>query len=116
MKLLKVKELKGVREEMLPKQGHRCPLTLKKLTVDTACLDHDHTTGRVRECLARGANGIEGKVFNLLKRWGGCHTHTDMSAFLRRLADYWDKHRLPQNDYIHPSHGKKKRVVRRKKK
>ena len=107
-------QLTEIRKELLLKQHMTCPLSLKRLTASTGCVDHCHKTGAIRSVLARGTNGVEGKISNLLSRWGGCVTTAEKSAFLRRLADYWDLHRIPQTDYIHYSHGKKKPVRRKK--
>ena len=113
MKQLKRSELSVVRMELLKKQNNRCPITLKPINMSNSVVDHCHVTGTVRAVLTRGGNGLEGKVSNLLTRWGGCGNNiTAKAALLRRLADYWELHRIPQTDYKYPP-APKRRIKRK---
>lgn len=116
MRKLKTTEVKPLRLKLMKAQKYICPLSLKLLTSTNACLDHSHQSGAVRAVLSRGANGAEGKILNLTKRFGACSNTMESIAFLRRLADYWELHRLPQTEYIHPSFGKPVKRKPRKRK
>jgi hypothetical protein len=46
---------------MLEEQGHACLVCRRQLAVETAHVDHDHATGRVRGILCFGCNGGMGQ-------------------------------------------------------
>lgn len=106
---IKVSDLPRIRQELLDKQGHKCPITGRNLIGISSinlCVDHDHMTGVIRGVLPRGINGLEGKVLSLLGRFGG-YVQKDtagMTKCLRGLADYLDLHKVPQTNYIHHTH------------
>ena len=65
-------------------------------------LDHDHTTGFLRDVLCRNCNGIEGKVFNLARR---AKAGLTTEEWLRNLVAYWERHASPQHGGIlHHTH------------
>lgn len=65
-------------------------------------LDHDHTTGYIRDVLCLNCNGIEGKIHNLARRGGGSRGSYD---FIRALIRYWERHEKPQHGGLfHPTH------------
>lgn len=107
MEKLKRKDMPVMRNELYKKQGGRCPISgrpLPSLKSTNLCIDHDHTTGVIRAVLSKGINGLEGKVKNLLVRWGGCKSQQEMIKMLRGLADYWETHLTPQTNFIYPTH------------
>lgn len=121
MKKLKQADIPAVRDELLAKQKYICPITgrnLRGVSSVNLCVDHCHTSGIVRAVLPRAINGLEGKVKVLLQRFGGLKA-TDVAGqakLLHALADYLMLHRVPQTNYIHPSHktDDEKRVHRNK--
>lgn len=107
MEKIKRSDMPRIRNELYKKQGGICPIsgrTLPKLMSTNLCIDHDHTTGVVRAVLSKGINGLEGKVSNLLTRWGSCKTTKDKIDILRGLANYLELHQTPQTSYIYPLH------------
>lgn len=101
MRKLKQREIKGVRDDILQDQGHRCAICTTELTNDAAVLDHDHTTGAIRGVLCRNCNGIEGKVHNLARR---AKRRWTAAWWLVRLLKYWETHEVAQTGLMHPLH------------
>ncbi len=101
MRRLKTTQVKAVRNKLLANQGARCALCQIEISEDQAVLDHNHTTGFLREVLCRNCNGIEGKISNLANRAKRKHTR---EWFLQRLIQYWDKHSVAQTDLVYPTH------------
>ena len=82
-------------------QNGRCALCRHPISAgDDSCLDHDHTTGVVRDVLCRNCNGIEGKVFNLARR---CKRDATPLWWLQQLVEYWQRHAKPQRNLLHPT-------------
>ncbi len=50
------------RQEMLARQNHTCALCPRDLKKHTACVDHDHETGRIRGILCVQCNSALGKL------------------------------------------------------
>ena len=66
------------------------------------CLDHDHTTGYIRDVLCLNCNGVEGKIFNLARRAKAKKTPIE---WLHRLVKYYARHETPQHGGLfHPTH------------
>lgn len=85
---------------LLAQQG-RCVLCRHPISAgDDSCLDHDHTTGVVRDVLCRNCNGIEGKVHNLARR---CKRDATPLWWLKNLVAYWERHATPQRNLLHPT-------------
>lgn len=104
MRRLKTTEVSKAREILLTKQGRTCPLCNEKIPGPKnkqPVLDHDHTTGWLRDVLCRNCNGMEGKVFNLARRAKAGGTEYE---WLSRLLAYYDRHRTSQHGLIHPTH------------
>ena len=59
-------QVKAFREEMLTMQKGLCAIT--GYPIDTGCLDHCHTNGKVRGVLCSEANTLEGRFLSLFKR------------------------------------------------
>jgi hypothetical protein len=101
MRKLKQREIKGVRDDILQKQGHKCAICLIDLPNDAAVLDHSHVTGAVRGALCRNCNGIEGKVHNLARR---AQRKFNAAWWIGRLLKYWASHETDQTGLMHPTH------------
>lgn len=104
------KEIAELRDEL---KGGVCPVTQKPYGtgMDAICLDHDHSTGKVRGCLSSRANLWLGSVEKYLKKRLG--NNADLLESLENLVEY-----LKQSKDIEPIlHGamieaEKKRVSR----
>ncbi len=101
---------------MIVKQGGKCPLCNERLVGPKAkkpALDHCHVRGHVRDVLCIWCNGREGKVFNLART----AQKDDPVGWIRRLADYLEKHQVSQHGIMHPTHKTEveKRLERNKK-
>jgi hypothetical protein len=105
------KEISELREEL--NITGVCPVTGKSYGsgMDSSCLDHDHSTGRVRGCLSSRANLWLGSIEKYLKKRLG--NNADLLESLENLVEY-----LKQSKDIEPIlHGamieaEKKRVSR----
>jgi len=65
-------------------------------------LDHDHSTGYLRDVLCRNCNGIEGKVFNLARR---AKADLSVEEWVENLLAYWKRHAEPQHGGVfHHTH------------
>lgn len=109
MELTKVKEkdLPAIKKELIKRQHGKCPITGRDLRVMSSVnvvVDHSHKSGVIRAALPRAINGVEGKIKNLLIRWGKCETDMEMIQMLEGLAAYWRLHRIPQTEWLHPKH------------
>ncbi|HEY9705835.1 MAG TPA: endonuclease domain-containing protein [Allocoleopsis sp.] len=105
---LKYKDIPKIKAELCFKQSNKCPICNRRipdLKPRDRCLDHNHTTGKVRAVLCRSCNAIEGKVYKLFVRYGLRKAGIDYEIFLLNLADYI---KYPETNYIHPKHKEKK--------
>lgn len=111
---LLTKEIPIATRSLLLRQGEQCALCKQKLTLATACLDHDHKTGLIRGVLCRNCNGIEGKIHNLVTRARRGAAHKD---WLGALILYWIHHETDRTRLFHPTHKDEdeKREARNKK-
>ena len=64
---------------MLQAQGNKCAICGKPLTINDACIDHDHKTGKVRGILCRECN------------WG-LGNFRDNPTFCRNAAKYLEEY------------------------
>ena len=113
MRKLKYAEVKGVREQILHAQGHRCAICAIQLPTDEAVLDHCHVSGAIRGALCRNCNGIEGKVHNLARR---AKRQFTAAWWVERLLSYWATHEVNPTSLMHPTHktAEDKRLARNK--
>jgi len=110
MRRLTLKELPIVKQALLAKQGNICAICQRGLTTSTGVMDHDHVTGQCRGVLCRACNGMEGKIKNILVRWGrGAGVE-----WLGRLILYWIKYKANPNQFLYPTHRDEdeKRILR----
>ena len=117
MKRLKASQVPLVRNKLLEKQKHKCPLcggVMKGAKGKKPALDHDHVTGYIRDVLCLNCNGMEGKVFNRARR---AHKDNEIQ-WLENLVAYLKRHSTPQHGgYFHHTHktAEEKRLARNKK-
>ena len=80
------KEISELREEL--NITGVCPVTGKSYGsgMDSSCLDHDHSTGRVRGCLSSRANLWLGSIEKYLKKRLG--NNADLLESLENLVEY----------------------------
>ena len=105
------KEISELREEL--NITGVCPVTGKSYGsgMDSSCLDHDHSTGRVRGCLSSRANLWLGSIEKYLKKRLG--NNADLLESLENLVEY-----LKQSKDVEPIlhcamiEAEKKRVTR----
>ena len=99
--VLRDKDIKKVRDEILKEQGNICPVSKKEII--NPVLDHFHKRklggdGKIRGVLERSINIFLGKIENSCKRYGV--SLEELPDVLRNIADYIQKERY---DLIHPS-------------
>ena len=111
---IKNKDIPVLREKIMLQQDCQCWLCKIDLRTVTACLDHDHETGRIRGVLCQNCNGIEGKISNLARRGKRNGTRYD---FIVSILGYWNMNSALQRPEIHPTHktSDEKRLRRNKK-
>ena len=96
IKQLTYTEIKPIKEQILHRQGNKCAICGKTITLEEAVLDHQHKNkrsdingvngdGLIRGVLCRDCNCMEGKVWNNLKRYKQCLTVQDRVLWLNKL-------------------------------
>ena len=104
---LKYKDIKKIREDLLSRQDHICPICARE--VNSPVLDHHHCrkpingSGCVRGVLCSGCNILVGKIENNCVRFG--IPQNRLSQVLINIARYISK---PPYHYMHPSEAPKK--------
>lgn len=103
MRKIKASQVAAIRQEFADKQGGRCAICQQPKGPEQQVLDHDHTTGFLRDMLCRNCNGLEGKIHNLARRGQG---KFDKAWFLKRVMAYWEKHdgNKPEHGLLYYSH------------
>lgn len=102
---LRTSQIKSVRALLLKKQNNTCPLCEGKIGTARSkkrpALDHDHTTGIIRDVLCINCNGMEGKIWNLLRRM----KKGEARNILVKLLEYYERHdHMPHGPILHPTH------------
>lgn len=97
---LKTTQVKPYREKMYAEQSGRCAITHYPISLEKAVLDHDHSTGKVRGVLSRGANALLGKIENNFKRYG--LTFPEVAALGKNLGTYLSRNY--DHNPLHPTH------------
>lgn len=106
MQRLTASQVKPVRNRLLNEQGGIDPITGWKLDPANIVLDHCHRHGGIRATLGRWNNGVLGKIENWANRLGADPlTGSKLTPweYLRKIADYLEKHAEPQYKYSHPT-------------
>lgn len=90
------KQIPEIRTLLLKKQRGVCPICAR--IIADPVLDHDHSTGAVRDALCRNCNRFEGKVLQWAKT-----VPFDRIELLKRLGRYWSKHSINVHGFLHPN-------------
>lgn len=108
---LKTKDIKTIKQMILEKQGYRCAICGKELTLENSVLDHQHKQrksdkngvngdGLVRGVICQEDNLSEGKIWNSTSRFQGARTPQDRIKWLKQLIQYYENGTYP---FIHPT-------------
>ena len=102
MKKLKYAEIKPTREQKLKEQNGICAICGQPVALEQAALDHNHTTGAIRQVLHLSCNAFLGKIENNYRRFGV----TDLEKFLSGVASYLERHAYVEPGALvrHPTH------------
>lgn len=122
LKELKSKDIKSLKQILLEKQGYRCAICGKEITLENSVLDHQHKNkkadlngvngdGLIRGVLCQEDNLSEGKIWNSTKRFQRAVTAQDRIEWLRNLISYYEKEPYP---YIHPTEVEKAKTLSKK--
>lgn len=95
---LKATEIKPYRQQAVIQQGHCCPLCEQPLTQEDAVLDHNHTTGQIRQAIHRFCNTFLGKIENNIAR--NRIQPDQLTAILRNYEQYVKT----AQPILHPTH------------
>ena len=109
--ILKTKDIKTIKQMLLEKQGYRCAICGKELTLENSVLDHQHKQrksdkngvngdGLVRGVICQEDNLSEGKIWNATGRFQGARTSQDRIDWLKQLIQYYEAGTYP---FIHPT-------------
>ena len=120
--ILKTKDIKTIKQMLLEKQGYRCAICGKELTLENSVLDHQHKQrksdkngvngdGLVRGVICQEDNLSEGKIWNATKRFQGARTPQDRINWLRNLIKYYEQGKYP---YIHPTEKPPQKILSKK--
>lgn len=111
---LKQAEIAVLRDKLAKEQGNKCRLCGVEFGQAIACLDHDHGNGRIRAVLCGNCNGIEGKIYNLVRRAKRESTAID---YIGQIKNYWTIYTDNPRQEEHPLHRTpdEKRLRRNKK-
>jgi hypothetical protein len=104
------KELKKIRQALHLIQKSMCPILKKKFPTENMVVDHLHkkhanllnlpNAGCIRGVIHRQANSFEGKIANLMIRYGLHKFDISLPQLLKNTADYLEQ---PVYPYLHPS-------------
>ena len=120
--ILKTKDIKTIKQMLLEKQGYRCAICGKELTLENSVLDHQHKQrksdkngvngdGLVRGVICQEDNLSEGKIWNSTGRFQGARTPQDRINWLRNLIKYYEQEKYP---YIHPTEKPPQKILSKK--
>lgn len=108
MMQLKASDLKKYKDTHVGKSCPICGRAMSTFESKNRVLDHDHTSGQVRDVICRNCNSLEGKIKNLCNRAG---KHISKEDFLLSLIAYWKHHLKNPSGILHPNFGK---VIKRR--
>lgn len=111
MQRLTAKSLENWRTGRILANGGKCGLCHK--AIKSPCADHDHATGVMRDAICRSCNSGLGQIERAILRFG----IPDVPAFLLGASKYLEKHKTPQEPFLHPTFRtpEEKREARNKK-
>lgn len=120
--ILKTKDIKTIKQMLLEKQGYRCAICGKELTLENSVLDHQHKQrksdkngvngdGLVRGVICQEDNLSEGKIWNSMSRFQGARTPQDRINWLRKLIQYYEAGTYP---FIHPTEKPAQKILSKK--
>jgi len=98
MKQLKPREVAEHRAELLVQQNGCCALCGESIEPGKAVLDHDHSTGLVRQVLHRGCNALEGVIVNNSAR------NLITPQRLAAIFENWSRYHAQTGTVLHPTH------------
>ena len=108
--ILKQADIKELREQIHKEQNEICPICKEKIHYSKTTLDHQHKKkdeeiGHLGKGLIRGVicftcNSAEGRILGVYTRQGLHKKDIEYTSWLRNLADYLDREKLP---YVHPT-------------
>ena len=84
---MKTSEVKAFREKLLLEQQNICALCRTPITKN-ACLDHDHSSGKVRGVLHHGCNTFLGFLENGFRRKMNSITDERLFGILKNYYSY----------------------------
>lgn len=102
---LKQSDLAKIKPQLVAEQNGLCIMCGEDLTRTKAVnqvIDHCHKTGFVRGVAHRGCNMLEGKIRNVMTRWGSCSTDQQIASKLSGFKEFFEN--PPKTEYIHPTH------------
>lgn len=94
-------QLTLIKQGLLKRQGFQCAICEIAIDMKTACVDHDHRTGIIRDALCRNCNGLEGKAYNIANR--GKRTNLP-KWWMGKLILYWIRHEQDKTGWTYPAH------------
>ncbi len=114
--ILKQKDIKVKREELLEDQDYLCALCKQPINEgDRVHLDHEHSrqlgNGEIRASLHSFCNMMLGKCENNFRR--NKINYYDFPDWLRLAADYMDHHREHPSGLVHNSERSKANLIKR---
>ena len=90
-------QIQRIAKSLAIKQGGICPLCKVQLDMTSSgrashwVVDHDHNTGEIRGVLCRACNGSEGRINNIVMKWGKQGNNPiAIRNWLKSLVDYLD--------------------------
>lgn len=98
MKQLRPREVAEHRADLLAAQNGLCALCQEPIEPGKAVLDHDHSTGLVRQVLHRGCNAIEGVIVN------NCARNLVTPERLQKIFESWVRYHSQSGTVLHPTH------------
>lgn len=100
---MQYKDIPLLRNQLYEEQNQLCGLCKQEIDINEICLDHNHSTGKIRMVLHRGCNAFLGHIEN--SRTRNRISDIKLANILANLTNYISSSR----EEIHPLHTKKKK-------